>query len=291
MKMKKLIALLLCSILSIMPGMTQKKIGLCLSGGGALGFAHIGVLKALEDNGIKPNVISGASIGAIIGALYANGMSPNQIYGAIEKNKMYSVLNIIKLIGNGPGGMSDTEKVRTILEKYLQHDSFDSLKMKLYISMTSLNKADWIIVGEGGDLIGHILASMSIPGVFNPTQIGEDYFIDGGIMNNLPVEPLIGNCDVIIGVDVHFLSPLAEPINSTAKMVLWSYSAMMKEMQKKRVAACNYYIPVLGLQDYNPADFKNYKEFYNIGYQAGVTFIQAHPEMIEACSSQAPKLK
>lgn len=274
-----------------MPGMTQKKIGLCLSGGGALGLAHIGVLKALEDSGIKPNVISGASIGAIIGALYANGMTPNQIYAAIEKNKMYSVLNIIKLIGNGPGGVSDTEKVRNILEKYLQHNSFDSLKMPFYLSMTSLNKADWVVVGQGGDLISHILASMSIPGVFNPTPIDGDYYIDGGIMNNLPVEPLTGNCDVIIGIDVHFLFPLAEPINSSAKMVLWSYSAMMKEMQKKRVAACNYYIPVLGLQDYNPADFKNYKEFYNIGYQAGVTFIQAHPEMIEACSSHPQKLK
>lgn len=281
--MKKFILGILVLFCSIQLSMAQKKIGICLSGGGALGFAHIGMLKALEDHGLKPDVISGASIGAIIGALYADGMSPQQIYSAIEENKMYNLFHIIKLRGNGPGGVSNTTNVREVLEKYLKHDSFDSLQRKFYLSMTSLNRGNWVIVGEGPDLISHILASMSIPGVFNPTKIGADYYIDGGIMNNMPVEPLLKQCDIIIGIDVHYLLPLAEPINSSSKMVMWSYNAMMKEMQKKRIDSCTFYIPILGLQNYTPADFKYYKEFYNLGYQSGVNYIQSHPEFLKTC--------
>lgn len=274
---------MLCGLFTMHTGTAQTKIGLCLSGGGALGFAHIGAIRALEEHGIQPTAISGASMGAIIGALYANGMNAAEIMAAIETHKMYNILNIIKLSGNGPGGVSDTRKVRAILEEYLPHDRFDRLKTQFYLSMTSLNKADWVVVGEGGQLIDHIIASMSIPGVFNPTRIGDDYYVDGGTMNNLPVEPLTQTCDFIIGIDVHYLMPLLEPHKSSTKMAMWSYSAMMKEMQKKRVAACRFYIPVLGIQDYSPADFKHYKAFYDLGYQSTISYIQKHPEMLLQC--------
>jgi NTE family protein len=111
--------------------------GIVLSGGGALGFAHIGALMALEEANIDISVISGASIGSIIGAMYAYGYSPQEMIAIIEKEKLYKLSKIFNLHPFNRHGISNHKKVKKILNEILPVDSFDSLKRFFALSMTN----------------------------------------------------------------------------------------------------------------------------------------------------------
>ena len=103
-------------------------IGLCLSGGGALGLAHIGALKALEEKNIYPDYISGSSMGAIIGALYASGHSPSQMESIIEKEELFKPLKLINLHLFSKSGLSSHNALRNILRRYIPQNDFSALK-------------------------------------------------------------------------------------------------------------------------------------------------------------------
>jgi len=167
-------------------------IGIALSGGGARGIAHLGVLKALEENGIHLDIISGTSAGAIIGGFYCAGYTPNEILKIIIKTNM---LSIFKPAFSWKGLLS-MDKFATILGEYLPA-SFEALSKPLKVAATELEQGE-IYYFDSGELIKPILASSCLPVLFNPIEIKEKKFIDGGILNNLPVEGLIDHANPII---------------------------------------------------------------------------------------------
>lgn len=246
------------------------KIGLCLGGGGALGFAHIGVLHALADNKIEATHISGASMGAIIGSLYAAGYSWEDISMFITKYRMDSIRNIIT-IKMGSTSLVSQQRVREMLLDVIPHNSFDMLVKKFYLSVVEVRSAQWEIISEGGNLVDYISASMAVPFVFQPELIGEKIYIDGGLMNNLPVEPLTDVCDSIIAVDVQ--APVHKELELTRKnFAVRCYNIMQKEMQHQRVKMVSHYITMPELECYNPTDFKKYKEIQEIGYRSTLKY-------------------
>jgi NTE family protein len=178
------------------------KIGLVLSGGGARGVAHIGVLKALEEIGVEISVVSGTSAGSIVGALYANGLKPDQIFEIIKN------LTIFKSVRPAWtwSGLLTMDGLRELLLKHIPANSFESLKLPLTVAATEIKKGHVHYFTEG-ELIPAIVSSCSVPAVFNPVQHNGGLFVDGGLFDNMPVRPIIDKCDFIIGSHCNHISP------------------------------------------------------------------------------------
>ena len=128
-------------------------LGICLSGGGALGFAHIGVLQALEDRDIYPQWIIGSSMGAIVGTFYAAGISPSQMLQLIKDDKLYKTT---KLMTFHPGflksGLSNHQLLRHLVKELIPHNSFEKLQKHLSLCVVNLNRAEWEIINKGDEL-------------------------------------------------------------------------------------------------------------------------------------------
>lgn len=174
------------------------KIGLTLSGGGMRGIAHIGIIKALEEYGLRPQVLSGTSMGAIIGAFYAYGYTPDQMLEIATSGKYFNRRNF-RL---GTTGLFKNRMILHLLEKHIPQDSFEHLKIPLYICATELchGRTEYF---SSGPLHQRILASASIPYIFPPVRIEDNLYTDGGVTNNLPIEPIMDQCDFLIGAHVN----------------------------------------------------------------------------------------
>jgi NTE family protein len=251
--------------------------GVVLSGGSALGFAHIGALMALEEAGIEISMISSASMGSLIGAMYAYGYSPQEIIEIIEKEKLHRLSRIFNFRPFNRQGLSNHKKVKRILDRYLPTDSFDSLTRFFALSMTNFIELEPEYAYSGNRLREKIMASIAIPFVFEPVIIDSIVYVDGGVVNNLPIEPIKGKSQVIIMIDVMTASEKAVSRGKT-KIGYRSVLAMMKQMNRERIAQADYYISFQELEKYSPFDFKKYKEIIKIGYEGMKEFLNAHPK-------------
>lgn len=179
----------------------MKTVGLALGGGGARGMAHIVYLKALEELGIKPTIIAGTSIGAIIGAMFAAGINADEMADIVSK---FNLLNIGKLVDFSffqPSGLIKGDKVMDFLKEHIKASVFEELDIPLKIVAADFWERKQV-VAESGELIPAIRASMSIPGIFNPYVKDGQVLIDGGVINPLPYHIIRNDCDVLIAIDV-----------------------------------------------------------------------------------------
>ena len=170
------------------------KIGLALSGGGIRGVAHIGVLKALEEMGVTISCLSGTSAGSIVGALYAYGHSPDKILQTIHQVSFFRSVRPAWTWA----GLLTMEGMKTLLLKELPHNSFEKLKIPLTVAATEIRLGE-IHYFSDGELVPAVLASCSIPAMFNPQSIRGGLYVDGGVLDNLPSRPLRETCDFVIG--------------------------------------------------------------------------------------------
>lgn len=252
---------------------STKKIGIALSGGGALGYAHMGFLQAMDEYKVKADVISGTSMGSIIGVLYSAGFKPIEIFDLVDKENMNSLFNVIKLNKNFGKGFFNHEKLLKLLENNLHHNSFDSLNIKFYCCVTDLNEVSYRHVGHGGFLREYISASASIPIIYEPMEVEGVQYIDGGLMQNLPVEPLlVEKCDIIIGVDVVSTN---KKVKITGLTNILDRTITLSIMQNTSYWAdkCNYVVKP-NLHEYSIMDFDKADELFEIGYEAGIIFFK-----------------
>ncbi|MCU7615399.1 patatin-like phospholipase family protein [Chryseobacterium sp. GMJ5] len=176
-------------------------IGLTLSGGGMRGIAHIAVLKALEEYSLKPQIISGTSAGSIIAAFYSLGKSPDEMMDIVRETTFFS-RSYLKLSRNG---IFSSKFILKLLNDHFPEDDFKVLKIPIYIAATDLTHGIVDFFSEG-ELFGPLLASSSVPFVLPPVRIGEKVYVDGGVLDNLPIEPIIDKCDFLIGSHVNSIS-------------------------------------------------------------------------------------
>lgn len=247
--------------------MKQHKLGLVLSGGGARGFAHIGVLKALNENGIYPDAISAVSAGSIVGCLYAGGYTPEQIFGIFSKLDIYKILKFYR-----PAfGMLRADGLEKVLGQALPTDDFKSLQMPLFICATNFTKAQ-VTYFHQGSILNAVMASCAIPMVLKPLQIGGEFYVDGGLMNNLPIEPLEHSCEDIIGVNVN---PVTE---ATAISSFRNYADRVMHLAlraniQNNIHKCDIYIEPPGLMEYNLFKVSAAEKIYEIGYNHTISLI------------------
>lgn len=243
----------------------MKKIGYVLSGGGARGFAHLGVIKLLEELGIRPFAIAGASVGAVAGALYAAGKKPEEILQLMKKK--YLALGTIAWHKEGFFSM---DVLRKILADAVGENNFDALKIKLFVVATDLIRGEPVIFSNG-KLFEAVIASASIPVIFAPVKLNDKLLVDGGILNNFPVEPLIKICDIIIGSHVNKTEnriPNRSPLKTFNILERCFHLAIANSVYSK-VNKCDLFIEV-PLQNYNMYEINNADKIFEIGYSTAL---------------------
>lgn len=190
---------------SNLPASKKPRIVIVLGGGGARGFAHIGVLKALEEENIPFDMVVGTSIGALVGSLYCAGMSTNEIANmvtTIQWKDISNLSNISLLTLLISEKLLSTEKLEKYLRKTLGNKQFFQLNIPFVCIATDITTGERIILKEG-DVALAARASATIPGIFAPVEYGQRYLVDGGLVENIPVSVAkLFSPDVIITVSV-----------------------------------------------------------------------------------------
>lgn len=173
----------------------RRRVGLVLSGGAARGFAHIGVLQALEARNVRIDAIAGTSMGAILGAMYAAGMTADEIYTLADEVGWRDVIDL-----SFQTGLLKGDKLREFLAEHLPA-RFSDLKLPLVVTTTDVESGEEHVILDG-DLIQAVRASSSFPGAFEPVEYDGRTLADGGIVNNLPVAAVgLTGCDYVLASD------------------------------------------------------------------------------------------
>ena len=250
-------------------------IGLVLSGGGARGAAHIGVIKALEEYGIFATHISGASAGAIVGALYAAGVHWSEILTFFKTIPLFHA----KRFARKKPGFLNSENFYDDLKTYLPKDRFEDLKKPLFIPAANIIDGTSTIFSEG-PLIKPIIASASFPGVFTPTEIDGNFYVDGGTLNNFPVEPLKNKCDKIIGVCVNPLKSVSmKDLRHSYSVIERAYKIKVAAESSNKFPDCDMVISPQELVKYSTFGMSNMDVIFNLGYTAAVKELQRHKDL------------
>lgn len=179
----------------------MKEIGLALGGGGARGICHIAFLEALDEMGIEVSMISGTSIGSLIGALYASGLSGVDIREMLNNIRFKDIVEMVDLKLFGSTSLFKGQGVKDFLQKNMPVHTFEKLKIPLKIVATDFWAQKQVIL-ENGDLVSAIMASICIPAVFEPVLRDQHVLVDGGIANNVPFDILKEHSRTIVAIDV-----------------------------------------------------------------------------------------
>ena len=235
-------------------------------------MAHIGAIKALEESHIFPTHIAGTSAGAVVGALYAAGIGWAEMLAFF---KTVPVFHTKKIALRKPGFI-DSEKFYPDFIKLLPENNFKALKKSLYVTATDVIKGT-LKVFDSGEVIAPVLASASFPGIFTPTKIGQSYFIDGGVLNNFPVEPLQSSCNTIIGV---YVNPLRKIKPTDLKH---SYSVAERAFKIKLAAdsiakfsSCDFVISPEELNKYGTFNLRSIDTIFDLGYESAKKAIEPY---------------
>lgn len=240
-------------------------IGLALSGGGARGCAHIGVIKALEEEGIYCSLISGTSAGAIVGALYAAGLSPDDMVRFVKDASIFKIFKMTI----PDRGFTKLTYLKERLSQFIEKDSFEDLQKQLYIALSNLSSGATEF-RTSGPLFDVVMASSSIPLVFKPVEIDKQYFVDGGLTENLPLSPeFIKQADVIIGVNVMpSVSMQNKNFSTVISVAMRCFELSVYGNSKASMKQCDVLIEPDKVNKYNIFQFNKYKQLIDIGYEA-----------------------
>jgi NTE family protein len=246
--------------------MSRKKIGLALSGGGARGFSHVGVLAALAENDIPIDMIAGTSAGSIIGGAFASGMSVDDI---VEMSAGVGWLNITRpslsalgLLSNAPLGK--------FLERHLPVSRFEDLKIPFAAVTFDLERGDEVVLKDSGDLLFAILASCAVPGVFAPLRdSGGRLLVDGGVISPMPTDAVKQmGADIVIAVDLLACGATFRNTPRTAiGMMFQSAMALLRAASRNQ----NYQADIIiepQIAHLRPDEIRKRDEFIAIGKEA-----------------------
>lgn len=245
-------------------GSHPPKVGLVLSGGGARGWAHIGLLKALEEAGVPVHSLSGVSAGAIVGALYASGKTPDEILKIVQTADIFKIVRK-GLFAFAPGAFSSLGYLEHQLKTFLPENSFESLQRELFVTAVNLNTGRAEIFNSG-ELHRPVMASCAIPLLFAPVRIGESLYCDGGILNNMPVEPFRAGRFRIIGSTVVTPRPNAG-INGILSVSMRSFELLSYKGMEERNKRCDVVITYRGLEKFHVLRFTSAEQIVELGYE------------------------
>lgn len=242
--------------------MEQKKynIGLALSGGGVRGFAHIGALRALEDVGIKPEIIAGVSAGSVVASFYAAGMTADEIFNLFSNIDMSKFLQV----DITKSGFLKLDKFKKFIAKNLPVDNIEQLQLPTIIAATDIEQQHEMAFTQG-NIAERVTASCSIPLVFKPVKIGDSYYVDGGVLHNLPSYYLRPLCNKVIGINVSpsKLGPIKMNVRALAYR---TYKVMTMQNVAADKKLCDLLVDIISIQGHSTFDTKAANKIAQKGY-------------------------
>ncbi len=241
--------------------------GLVLSGGAYRGMGQVGALKALLERGIKPDVISGTSSGALNAALYASGYSPDEMAEIWRKEPFGKVLNlhIPKF------GFLKSNKIGELVAPYLKYKRLEDLPLPVFLTASCLNTGEQAIFEEG-DLVQLLTACCSVPVIFEPVEIDGRQYVDGGLVSNLPVEPLRGRCNRIIGVSVNPI-PVKERLDGLRDIMYRTIWMGIEGSVHKTREMCDWFIAPGEIGEHGFVERSALDVFFKAGYEDTCRFL------------------
>lgn len=239
------------------------RLGVALSGGGARGFAHVGALKALEEAGMKPDVIAGVSAGAVAAVMYAAGVPLDEMLSLFTSTRFTDFARPSLIHGDG---MFSLMRFKQFIEEATGIDRLENLRIPTYVGVTDLDHGEPAEFHEG-PLGERVVASCSIPIVFSPVEIDGIHYVDGGVLRNLPAWIIREKCETLIGINV---SPLRtfEYKKSFLDIGMRTYNLMAKANQQQDMDICDHVIITPELIHYQVFNLKDIHKAYLSGYAA-----------------------
>ncbi len=254
------------------------QVGIALSGGGTRGVVHIGVLQALEEHGIFPSIISGTSAGSIVGVMYAHGYTPAEIMTIASERSLIWMFSL-RLPNRG---FVRHSFLRKMLGRYIAEQTFEELKKPLYVAISNLNSGKAEIINTG-TLHDVIVASASIPVLYQPVHIGDHWYVDGGLLMNLPVSPIRDLASYIIAVNLIPRKVLAfDEVNTIAGVAARTFNLAAINTIEPELKYCDIIIEPEAIYQYSRFNFTKIKEMYDIGYEEALKMIPQIKEDLKA---------
>ena len=250
----------------------MRKFSLVLGGGSALGFAHIGVIQYLEEQGMQPSEILGTSMGALIGSMMAFGHTSS------EMRKMLGAGNFLKLlsVGFGNRALINDSEILEFLREVFGEKTIGDADIALKIVATRLSDGKKKVFGKSVKVYDAIRASISVPGVFDPHKIDDVYYVDGYVSSNLPVEEAkftalcvdVSRADQMKGFEAKWY----RRIRNATKIGLQALRLMIIQQTAPKVKGKKVIRP--DVSNFLEYDFLKYKALINCGYKATVNFFK-----------------
>ncbi|MEA4984353.1 hypothetical protein SDC9_35392 [bioreactor metagenome] len=245
------------------------KIGLALSGGGIRGISHAGVLMAMEELNIKPEIISGVSAGSIVGALYADGHKP------LEIAQMFEDISFKKMtkLDVPDGGFFSIAPFARFLGRKLRAKTFEELNIPFRVVATNFDTGVPETFSEG-NLLKPVMASSSIPVLFTPQKINNNYYVDGGLLKNFPVSTIRNECDLLIGINVGPLVAQKYKVN-IMDVAFRTYHFMFRANTLADKAICDILIEPENIYDFDLFETDKVMEIFDLGYRKAMEVLKA----------------
>ncbi|MCK5207722.1 MAG: patatin-like phospholipase family protein [Cyclobacteriaceae bacterium] len=293
----------------------RPKIGLVLSGGGAKGIAHIGIIRAMEEAGLTPDYVTGTSIGSIVGGLYSIGYTADDIEKVVAQidwdemlsnnipldeitfeEKQYYGRYIGELQVDGikvglPKGLIEGQKLSEVLSRLTRsvHDieNFNDFPIPFACVAADIATGEPVVLNKGS-LPEAIRASMAIPTIFTPVELNGRLLVDGGLVRNFPVEEVKAmGADIVIGVFVSTGLLGKEELNNLLSLLSQSAfvtSAFDSRRQKKMV---DIYVEP-DIKDYTPGSFKQWEQILEKGNEKGQEYVETFKKLADSLKQMGP---
>lgn len=246
-------------------GLVSNSIGFAYSGGGARGFSHIGVLKACEKFGIRPNVQSGVSAGSVAAVMYGSGMSPEDMLHCFEDLSKVREFVSWKVPGNS---LMKIDKFGKLIESWLPVRYLEDLQIPTIVCATDFKHCKSIGWGRG-EIVPRVMASCSIPIVFEPVKINDGIYVDGGVLRNLPAWAVRKYCKTLYGFNCSpFHNIWKDPANhNLVEIALRSYQLMSKSNMTNDAKLCDVLINLRGAHAIGTFDVSKIHHIVQLGYE------------------------
>ena len=240
------------------------KLGLALGGGAARGFAHIGVIQVLEENGIQPDMVVGTSAGSLVAAFYASGKTGAQLQWLADSMDESQLTD--RTVPFFSRGMLRGEALGRYVNSQLNGAKIEDLKIPLGIVATDLQTGDGILFRRG-DIATAVRASSAVPSVFEPVRIGNKDYVDGGLVSPVPVRSARQmGADIVIAVDISS-RPEDAKTSDMLKVLLQTFSIMGKSISQLEMAQAEVVVRP-ALPDVGSAEFTARKKSIEAGRAA-----------------------
>ncbi|MBD5203271.1 MAG: patatin-like phospholipase family protein [Bacteroidales bacterium] len=250
----------------------ENNIGIALSGGGAKGFSHIGVLKALSEFDMRPNIVSGVSAGSIAAVLYASGLSTEDIISCFADGKKFQDFTEWAIPKEG---FMKLKRFSRLLESWLPVKRLEELNIPTVVCATDFDHGKSIGWSKG-EIVPRVIASCSIPIVFTPVTINGVHYVDGGVLRNLPAWAIREYCTTLIASNCSPLNRGYSYRDSLLDIAMRSYHLMSKANMLQDIRLCDIVISPPALSAVGTFDLSSLRKAVTLGYDTACRVLEAH---------------